>query len=699
MKKILFISALLLMCVNLSAQSARPDSLVFFYPHDFIVTAARIGMPVNEVPFSISIVSKNTISKIPRSVAVDEPLKLVPGVKVDNQANGTRIHMSIRGQGILTERGIRGIKVLMDELPLNDPTGFAPDFFDVDFNNVRNIEILRGPAASLYGGSASGGIINITTQNLTANPLNGQIYVIGGSNDFWKGAGQFGGSSKNLNYSVSLSRMLGSGYRDHTHFQGNNFYGKAVYNPTAGFSITPVFCWTSSYHENPEGINLNQYNENPKQANPDAVPFNEFLETKRLTGGFSGMALLNETNRLQFNAYVRNTRFTEANNHTFNHRDILSPGGSLQYLLSYGKKQDFLQNTFSIGTDLQFQRIDEYRTVNTFSREGSRRVSDERIDQGGIGVFLIDKVKFGSKTGFMLSLRYDKIDNKLDDLQKTQYDLSGNSDFSKITGRIGLTYELAPEANLFANWGQGFLPPATEELAQNPDNFGGFNSHLTYASSNGFDLGLRGLYSNFIQYDVTLFYMTTENDFDRYRLSDNPLRNQETFYRNAGSSRRNGLELFTAISPFRNAQLQMAYTYSDFKYTNKTPVSILMDDPTVIKYIKDGNYLPNSPAHQLYVEMDYSLSNDLNVMLSYEALSKSYIDGANLEAEAASGYSLLHARIAYKLNLPALNGEISFSVKNITDRKYVAFTEPDPGGNAYQPGSGREFFAGIKIGF
>jgi iron complex outermembrane recepter protein len=67
--------------------------------------------------------------------------------------------MSIRGQGILTEIGIRSIKILLDGLPLNDPTGFAPDFFDVDFNNIQKIEILKDPAASHFGGSASGGIV------------------------------------------------------------------------------------------------------------------------------------------------------------------------------------------------------------------------------------------------------------------------------------------------------------------------------------------------------------------------------------------------------------------------------------------------------------------------------------------------------------------------------------------------------------
>jgi iron complex outermembrane receptor protein len=252
------------------------------------------------------------------------------------------------------------------------------------------------------------------------------------------------------------------------------------------------------------------------------------------------------------------------------------------------------------------------------------------------------------------------------------------------------------EANIFANWGQGFLPPATEELAQNPDNFGGFNTHLISSTSNGVDLGCRGFLKDNLFYDITGFYLKTENDFDRYRITDS-LRNQETFYRNAGSSNRFGVEFYTKYSPVNFINLQAAYTYSHFVYTNTQPVQVLMDDPDVIKFIQDGNYLPNSPQHQLYIDAEYAYHNDFYAGFSIETQSKTYIDGANIETEAADGFTLLHARLGYYLHLKNYDVEFSAYIKNIGDQKYVAFTEPDPGGNAYQPGSGREFFGSIKI--
>ena len=179
----------------LIAQEETSDTVKYTLQSDIIVTAPRLSIPLSELPFATGIVDKVFLNTSPRSLAMDEALKLTPGVRVDNQANGNRLHMSIRGQGILTERGIRGIRILLDGIPINDPTGFAPDFFDVDLNTVERIEVLRGNAASLYGASSSGGIVNITTQNSPDIPLFGDGYGIYGSNNYWKLYGMFGGNA------------------------------------------------------------------------------------------------------------------------------------------------------------------------------------------------------------------------------------------------------------------------------------------------------------------------------------------------------------------------------------------------------------------------------------------------------------------------------------------------------------------------
>ncbi|HTY37065.1 MAG TPA: TonB-dependent receptor [Bacteroidota bacterium] len=687
--------ALLIPFQLLNSQSTRKDTLEYKYP-EVVITGSRISLPLKELPFSTSVVGPEVVPSLPRSIAIDEPLKLVPGVKVDNQANGSRVHLSIRGQGILTERGIRGIKILLDGLPLNDPTGFAPDFFDVDYATLERIEVLRGPAASIYGGSAAGGIINITTQNAPHEALSGDASFTGGSNGFWKAFGQFGGNSQAVNYRVSLSRAMGDGYRDHTHFSTNVAYGKATWTPTSSLTLNPIFTRSETFHENPEGINLEQYRQDARQANPDAIPYDEYLLTNRTTVGTTGTWKVRENQSVDFAAYVKGTLFTEANNHTFNHRTITTPGGSVQYTLRAGEGTEGIRGKISAGLDAQWQTIDEHRVDNLHAVEGDTIRSKEQIRQSGGGVFLLGKLDLGPKYGLMVCMRYDNIHNELNDLMKSPLDLSGSADFSKSTARVGFTYSPQQTVTMFASWGQGFMPPATEELAQNPDHFGGFNTHLTSATSEGFEVGLRQTIGSTLHYEFTGFSLTTANDFDRYRISD-PLRNQETFYRNAASSSRTGAEFSLEFMPHADFDFQVAYTFSSFQYTNAKPIQVVMDDPAILKYIRNGNWLPNSPKHQFAVDTWYRVAEGVTVGITTEGMSKTYIDGANVDAEAASGYTLLHLRVSYEMTFAGHPIELSLQVRNVTDKEFVAFTEPDPGGNSYQPGARREVFGGIRL--
>src|ERR1035441_9046580 len=150
------------------------------------VVASRLDISLAANPAATTVVGPDVLDSMSRSVAIDEPLQGVPGVKVDNQANGERVHLSIRGQGILSEHGIRGIQLLYDGIPLNDPSGFCPDAFDVDWAGVEQVNVIRGPVAFLYGGGSGGGVIDIHTRAADYGPLHGGLWVEGGSNSFYK---------------------------------------------------------------------------------------------------------------------------------------------------------------------------------------------------------------------------------------------------------------------------------------------------------------------------------------------------------------------------------------------------------------------------------------------------------------------------------------------------------------------------------
>lgn len=148
MKKLILLLTLFITGTSLTyAQETKPksDTMEYKYPFEVLITAPRMNVPLRESPFSTSVIDQKIMDISPRTLAADEPLKLVPGVKVDNQADGERLHLSIRGQGILSEHGIRGTKVMLDGIPLNDPAGFTSDFYDVQWPRVHSLEVLKGP--------------------------------------------------------------------------------------------------------------------------------------------------------------------------------------------------------------------------------------------------------------------------------------------------------------------------------------------------------------------------------------------------------------------------------------------------------------------------------------------------------------------------------------------------------------------------
>ena len=188
---LLFIGNLLLISNVIYGQDRQRDSVKTIKLEEVVVTANRLPILLKNNPGSISLVTSEVLSIMPKSAAVEEALRLTPGVRIDNQHDGERVHVSIRGQGILTERGIRGIGVILDGIPVNDPSGFAPDLYDVDWSTLNRIEVLRGPAAGLYGGGGAAGMLNITTNDGGSKPLGGEANQTLGSNGFTKSLVQF----------------------------------------------------------------------------------------------------------------------------------------------------------------------------------------------------------------------------------------------------------------------------------------------------------------------------------------------------------------------------------------------------------------------------------------------------------------------------------------------------------------------------
>jgi iron complex outermembrane recepter protein len=714
-KPVSFFSVLMFINVFLFGQYSNPDTLKTINLGEVVVSANRLPVLLKNNPGSISVVTPEVLSIMPKATAIEEALRLIPGVRIDNQHDGERVHVSIRGQGILTERGLRGIGVLIDGIPVNDPSGFAPDLYDVDLSTVKKIEVLRGSSASLYGGGGAAGVLNISTNDGGPKSLQGEISQTIGTNGFAKSLVQLDGSKDDIDYRISFSRTKGDGYRDHQAFWGNKLYEKINFHPGKKLILTQIISHSDYFQQNPEGLNIGQF-DNLRQANPDACPFNEYQKTNRTTIGLKGRYVISGLQDIEATSFLRSWNYKETSNKSAEYRSITYPGASFQYNLHLGTSR--IKNSMSIGTDLKWQNIDMYKlqsagnplreeSVDETNIETDSLLANQIIYQGSFGAFALYKLEIG-KFSLIGSIRYDEMKNQLTDKMKSSDIAKTSKNFNKASSRIGASYSVNNAANIFANWSQGFMPPSTEELASNPVGFSGFNTHLVPAISSSFEIGIRGFDKDKLYYEVTGFIMNTENDFFRFKQTGRG--NQEVFYGNAGNSKRFGIETFVSYKLLDNLSLQVSYTYADYKYTSSDIDPVYTNSLYVLTSPPaSGQWLPNSPKHQVYAECVYSINNKLKVSLGTEYQSQwaVYTDAKAYSGELdptiyqnwQEGFNLYHARISYNWIIKGLKGDCSIFARNFTGAKYMAFTEPDPDGNSYQPGPGAEFFGNITISF
>lgn len=681
------------------------DTLAIKNLNEIVISALRINIPLRQIPAAISVQSNAQINALSKTISADDALRLVPGVRIDNGTGGSRVHVYVRGQGVLTESGFRGIGVYIDGISGNTPGGFCPDLYDVDWETVKNVEVVKGLSASLYGASATGGIINITTKDGGDKPVSGSVYTSVGSNGFWKILGQVDGTQGNVNYRVSYSHTQSHGYRDHQSYMSDNLSEKMTWTPSAKIKITQLLTYTSYFNQNSEGINLSRYDTvGHRAANTDAIRYNEFHKTQRLTGAATLRYDFAKNMDLTLKGFIRMNNYQETSNNGDDYKPFVTPGVTAQYNLHFGKENLF--NHLSVGVDYQSMKMTEH----LFAVPDGDNINKDRVDsywseevfdlnemlisqvirQRSAGVFLIDKLDIAKRLYALFNFRYDYVYNRLDSST-----VSESKTFQKPTFRIGLAFDLSKAANIYASCGSGFLVPTEDELYNNPVKYGGFNELIKPSTSLGGELGVRGEVGKTFYYDFNGFIINSKDEFYRYSVPGRG--NNTAFYGNMGESKRWGVETYLAYSPFDFLRFDVAYAYSHFQYTSPDSVS--------------GHWIPQCPEHSLTAEAAVKFLKNFTLTMNVQYQSKWYIqvddsiylqyteNGIKRSSCERTGFTVANANLKYNWKLGVLSGDISLFCKNIFDEQYFGFTEPNngPDYNSYQAAPGREFFVSLRL--
>ncbi len=303
MKKILFIvSIFIYLNLSINAQQVEHDSMKYQLDTVFVSTN-RFELPIYQIPFSVDVIDSESLSLKNLTLSTEDLFNLIPGVIVNNRNNlseGDRI--IIRGIGARSQFGVRGIKILLDGIPLTFPDGQS-QLNNLDLNSIGRVEIIRGPSSFLYGNSA-GGVIYITSKMPSSSNFSFKPSIKFGSFGLRNYSFNTSGKIDNNSLSINLSKIESNGFRENSAVNTNaiNIISKQRFSEK--ISLEAIFnYYNAPYLLNPSSLTKSDSQTNPEQARPYVKQQGAGKKLTQTQTGITFSFLPNENQKLETTIY------------------------------------------------------------------------------------------------------------------------------------------------------------------------------------------------------------------------------------------------------------------------------------------------------------------------------------------------------------------------------------------------------------
>ena len=220
MKKVYYLTSLLVCSITASAQEneQKTDTL-----KEVVISSSRIDLPFKENSRTIQIVTAEDIKKLGITNVADA-LQQLAGIDVRRQGvNGMQADLYIRGGGF------DQTLLLIDGIKVDDPqTGHHTMNLALPIEVIKRIEVIKGPAARVFGQNAFTGAVNIVTKDVEENSLIAKVQ--GGSFGQFIAEATGTVSLKESSHIVHFSKNFSEGYRHNTDFDNTNYVLKSQFN-------------------------------------------------------------------------------------------------------------------------------------------------------------------------------------------------------------------------------------------------------------------------------------------------------------------------------------------------------------------------------------------------------------------------------------------------------------------------------------
>lgn len=683
----------LLLPLIAAAQAADEQTMV--------VTAAPTTVSELDTPAAVSVVNGDEMRQAAPRVNLSESLGAVPGLQVQNRQNYAQdLQLSIRGFGSRSTYGVRGLRIYVDGIPATMPDGQGQTS-NIDIGSVDTIEVLRGPFSALYGNS-SGGVINVTSQTGTQPPtVEASSYY--GSFGTWhygmKATGAVGDGSHagDVDYTVSTNRFTTHGYRDHSGARKN------LANARLGGRINDVSKLTLLLNSvdikanDAGGLTADEWRDNPRQS-PRGDQYNTRKNTRQTQAGLRYERQLSAQDDLSVMMYAGERETTQFQ--SIPRAPQLKPshaGGVIDLTRHYQGIDTRLTHRgellvpVTLTAGLDYENMSERRKgyenfvmVNgapQYGEQGALR-RNERNLMWNVDPYLQTQWQLTDKLSLDAGVRYSSVWFDSNDYYITpgNGDDSGDASYHKWLPAGSLKYALTDAWNVYLSAGRGFETPTINELSYRSDNQSGLNFGLKPSTNDTVEIGSKTRIGNGLL-TAALFQTDTDNEIVVDSSSGG-----RTSYKNAGKTRRQGMELGLDQQFGESWRLKAAWTWLDATYRTN-----VCGDASC-----NGNRIPGIARNMGYASFGYQPEQGWYAGSDIRYMSDIMANDEN--TAKAPSWTVVGLTTGYKWSYGRMDMDLFGRVDNLFDREYVgSVIVNESNGRYYEPAPGRNYGIGLNL--
>lgn len=623
-------------------------------------TATLTNMPMLDIPQVVNTVSDKVLAD-QHATTLDEALYNVSNVVQTNTLGGTQDAFVRRGFGANRDGSImtNGLRTVL------------PRSFNAA---TERVEVLKGPASTLYGILDPGGLINVVTKRPEK--------IFGGS--ISATSSSFGGGTGQIDVTgpiegTHLAYRLTGEYQDEDYWRNFGNERSTFIAPSLtwfGDDATVTVLYSHRDYKTPFDRGT-IFDLNTKKA-VDVDRKTRFDEPFNVTDGQSDLAQLNAEYRLnsqwtaKFDYSYSQDKYSDNQARVMAYdsktgtltRRVDATQGSTQRM--HSTRADLQGNVDIAGfyneilTGVSYENYDLLRTdmmrcknVKGFNIYNpvygkldecttvSAADSDQTLKQESYSAYAQDALYLTDKWIAVAGLRYQYYTQYAG--KGRPFNVNTDSRDEQWTPKLGLVYKLTPAVSLFANYSQTFMPQSS---------IASYIGDLPPETSNAYEVGAKFDLFDGITANIALFDIHKRNVLYTESIGG------ETIAKTAGRVRSQGVEVDLAGSLTENTNIIASYGYTDAK---------VLEDPDYA-----GKPLPNVPRHTGSLFLTYDIHNAFagNTLTlgggGHGVSRRSATNGADYYLP---GYFVADAFAAYKMKLQ-YPVTLQVNVKNLFDKTY-----------------------------